>query len=342
MSTAKNGLTYILDDSAGIQRIRRGKAFVYRTSDGKVIQNRKELERIRVLAIPPAWTSVWICPRATGHLQATGRDARGRKQYRYHASWRQQQDETKYHRLAEFGTHLKGIRRRINRALRLRGLPREKVLAAAIRVLDLTGIRVGNAEYAVSNGSFGLTTLRDRHVQIHGESLRLQFRGKSGLHHALEIQDARLARILRRCSELPGQLLFQYLDQEGHSQSIQSADINDCLQEWTKSDFTAKDFRTWAGSVHFLRFAAVASNDDTLVGLIKKVAAELGNTQAICRKYYIHPTLIEGFEAESLTPWIQQNLNGQSQRRHSGLQRDEVLLLKWLRRRTSSHSRKAA
>jgi DNA topoisomerase-1 len=297
------GLRYISDDMPGIRRRKRGKGFGYIDPKGNAVRDPRTLERIRKLAIPPAWTDVWICPTANGHLQATGRDARGRKQYRYHADWRNVRDETKFGRMIAFGEALPKIRERVEKDLSLRGLPREKVIATVVRLLETTLIRVGNREYARQNGSFGLTTLRDGHVDIDGSRLRFEFRGKSGKDHTVEIQDRRVARIVKQCRDLPGQTLFQYLDENGERQKITSEDVNAYLGE----GFTAKDFRTWGGTVlalsALLEIGAVESEKEAgkaVVDTIKQVAESLGNRPAICRKYYIHPIVIETFVAGKL------------------------------------------
>ena len=301
------GLRYVSDDMPGIRRRKRGKGFSYLDAKGNAVTDERTLERIRKLAIPPAWTDVWICPTANGHLQATGRDARGRKQYRYHAEWRSVRDETKFGRMIAFGEALPKIRARVENDLSLRGLPREKVVATVVRLLETTLIRVGNREYARQNGSFGLTTLRDGHVDIEGSKLRFEFRGKSGKEHAVEIQDRRVARIVKQCRDLPGQTLFQYLDENGERQKITSEDVNAWLKETTGEDFSAKDFRTWGGTVLALSFLleiGVCESEKeagkAVVETVKKVAEGLGNRPAICRKYYIHPVVIETFLAGKL------------------------------------------
>jgi DNA topoisomerase I len=296
------GLRYVSDDIPGIRRRKRGKGFTYLDAKGSTVRDVRTLERIRKLAIPPAWTDVWICPMANGHLQATGRDARSRKQYRYHADWRNVRDETKFSRMIAFGEALPKIRERAERDLSLRGLPREKVVATVARLLETTLIRIGNREYARQNGSFGLTTLRDGHVDIDGSRLRFEFRGKSGKDHTVEVQDRRVARIVKQCRDLPGQTLFQYLDDSGERQKITSEDVNAWLNETTGEDFTAKDFRTWGGTVLALSALLEAGAQETekeaskaVVATVKRVAEELGNRPAICRKYYIHPLVIDTF-----------------------------------------------
>ena len=296
------GLVYVSDDVPGIGRLRRGSGFVYRQPDGRRLADAQQLERIRRLAIPPAYTKVWICPLPYGHLQATGRDARGRKQYRYHADWRLARDETKFDRMPEFGAALPRVRAHVARDLAApvgRQVLRDTVIAAIVRLLDTTLVRVGNDEYARSNGSFGLTTLRNRHAAVEGGVLRLRFRGKSGITHEVALHDRRVTRIVRRCQTLPGQELFQYLDEAGDARSIGSADVNDYLRVASGGEFTAKDFRTWHGSVHALqlarRFEASDMADRTPAGanrLLAQVAARLGNTVAVCRKAYVHPHVL--------------------------------------------------
>jgi DNA topoisomerase-1 len=262
----------------------------------------RDLTRIRSLVIPPAWTDVWICPDPRGHLQATGRDARGRKQYRYHPRWREVRDEDKYGRLAEFGRALPAIRRRVARDLGRQGLPREKVLAAVVKLLETTFIRVGNDEYARQNRSFGLTTMRDGHVRVTGSKVKFLFRGKSGVQHELELDDRRLARIVRQCRDLPGQELFQYLDASGRPVDVGSDDVNAYLKEITGTDFTSKDFRTWAGTVLAAQLlcvcepcASATAGKKAIVTAIDQVAKRLGNTRAVCRKCYVHPAVIDAY-----------------------------------------------
>jgi DNA topoisomerase-1 len=286
----------------GIKRRRVGGGFAYKNPDGTPIRDSKMLRHIKALAIPPAWSDVWICPRADGHIQATGRDARGRKQYRYHPRWRAIRDATKYHRLIAFGEALPQLRACLERDLARPGLPRDKVLAAVVRFLETTFIRIGNTEYARQNGSFGLTTLRNRHVQIMGATIQFQFRGKSGIHHTVRLNDRRLATIVKRCQDLPGYELFQYVDPEGQCQTIDSADVNAYLRLTTGQDFTAKDMRTWAGTV--LTACALwsygASTSQTqakqhIVQAIDGVARRLGNTRAVCRKCYVHPSVLDAY-----------------------------------------------
>jgi DNA topoisomerase-1 len=285
----------------------RPKAFRYLTSRGTPAGSRARA-RIRALVIPPAWTDVWICPDPRGHLQATGRDARGRKQYRYHTRWRRVRDEDKYGRLADFGRALPSIRRRVDRDLRRPGLSREKVLAAVVKLLEMTFIRVGNEEYARSNNSYGLTTMRDSHVHVSGSKVRFLFRGKSGVRHELELNDRRLARIVKRCRDLPGQALFQYVDDRGRVVDVGSADVNAYLRETTGSEFTSKDFRTWAGTVLAAKLlcdcepaTSPAAGKRAVAGAIDQVARRLGNTRAVCRKCYVHPAVIDAYLDGSIT-----------------------------------------
>ena len=296
------GLHYSTDARPGIRRLRRGKAFSYVLPGGRRVTDPDELARIRKLAIPPAWREVWISPDPRGHLQATGLDARGRKQYRYHPRWREVRDETKYGRMMAFGRALPAIRRRTQADLRRQGLPREKVLAAVLQLLEKTFIRVGNDEYARTNRSFGLTTMRDGHVRISGSRVKFIFRGKSGVEHDLELDDGRLARIVKQCRDLPGQELFQYRDEAGNVVDIGSADVNAYLQEVTGQEFTSKDFRTWAGTVlaaTILRECDAADSaaraKKNIVQAVEQVARRLGNTKAVCRKCYIHPAVLEAY-----------------------------------------------
>jgi DNA topoisomerase I len=296
------GLRYVNDHEPGLRRIRAGKAFRFEHPDGSAVRDEKTLWRIKRLAIPPAWTEVWICPRDDGHLQATGRDARGRKQYRYHADWRAVRDETKYERTIAFGQALPRIRRQVARDLRRPGLGREKVLAAMVRLLETTLVRVGNEEYAKANGSIGLSTMRDRHVKIDGGTMHFSFKGKSGKFHRVNLHDPRLARIVRRAQDVPGQELFQYLDENGDPQKIGSEDVNEYLRHVAGAEFSAKDFRTWAGTVlaalALAQFAPVATKTQAkknLVAAIEHVAQRLGNTPAVCRQCYIHPAILSSY-----------------------------------------------
>lgn len=295
------GLVYTQDDQPGIRRVRAGRSFRYLTARGRPVKT-VDLKRIRSLVIPPAWKDVWICPDPRGHLQATGRDARGRKQYRYHPRWREVRDETKYGRMIEFGRALPTIRRRTDVDLRRRGLPRPKVLAAVVKLLEKTFIRVGNDEYARDNRSFGLTTMRDGHVKVSGSTVQFLFRGKSGVEHALELDDRRVARIVKQCRDLPGQELFQYRDTRGAVVDVGSADVNAYLKDATGEAFTSKDFRTWAGTVLAAKLLRECDAVDSeararknIVDAIDQVAKRLGNTRAVCRKSYVHPAVIDAY-----------------------------------------------
>jgi DNA topoisomerase-1 len=306
-SAAVAGLRYVSDASPGIARRPRGGSFSYLLPNGLRVREAETLARIRSLAVPPAWRQVWICRRKDGHLQATGRDARGRKQYRYHPRWRETRDETKYGRVAAFLRALPRIRRRVSRDLARPGLPREKVLATLVRLLETTFIRVGNPEYARENDSFGLTTLRDRQVCVRGSRMRFEFRGKSGVEQRVELSDPRLAAIVRRMQDLPGEELFQYVDERGDTRTVQSEDVNAYLQETAGAEFTSKDFRTWAGTVlaaETLRAigpaASCADARRNLARAIGAVAARLGNTKAVCRKCYVHPLILERYLDGSL------------------------------------------
>ena len=296
------GLTYVNDEDPGIRRRRSGVSFRYVAPDGKTVRDAATLDRIRKLAIPPAYEDVWICPDPNGHIQATGRDARGRKQYRYHERWRSVRDETKYARMAAFGRALPQIRARVDADLRRHGLPKDKVTAAVVRLLELTFMRVGNDEYAKSNKHFGLTTLRDRHARFHGAELEFVFKGKSGVEHRTSVHDRRLARIVKSCQDIPGQRLFQYYDAEGHRHPIGSSDVNAYLREITGEDFTAKDFRTWAGTIAAAKALAMQpppANEreakHAVTVCVKATAGLLGNTPAVCRSAYIHPEVLKAF-----------------------------------------------
>jgi DNA topoisomerase-1 len=304
---AEAGLRYVHDDIPGIHRVRAGKGFRYLDPAGKPVTSQATKERIAGLAIPPAWTDVWIAPTANAHLQASGRDQRGRKQYRYHDDWTAMQAETKFGQLAEFGRQLPLIRRQIDADLRKHGLPKEKIVAAALRLLDTTHIRVGNDEYVRENGSYGLTTLRSSHAEINGAAIRLTFTAKGGKEWCVDYRDRRVARVVRACQELPGQRLFQYEDETGTLHPIHSEDINDWLREVTSGEFTAKDFRTWSGSViaaAFLRDAAPPESETevkrAILAAVDAVAAVLGNTRAVCRASYVHPAIVDAFSAGTL------------------------------------------
>jgi DNA topoisomerase-1 len=306
------GLRYLADDRPGITRKRIGEGFTYLDATGRRVRDPARLRQIRALAIPPAWESVWISPLANGHIQATGRDAKGRKQYRYHPRWRATRDETKYHRMLAFADALPRIRARVSADLGRVGLPREKVIATIVRLLETTLIRVGNEEYARTNHSFGLTTLCDRHVEVTGATIAFRFRGKSGVHRELDVRDRRVASIVRKMAILPGHELFQYVDERGEPHTVESGDVNEYLGEVSGEPFTAKDFRTWGGTV--LAAVALRELDSTLAQIeagagrrsraqakkrillaIRLVAKKLGNTPSVCRKCYVHPAILDGY-----------------------------------------------
>ena len=309
MAATRAGLSYVTDGLAGISRRRAGRGWAFYNPDGARITDPAQRKRITSLVIPPAWTDVWICPDPNGHIQATARDARGRKQYRYHPSYRDARDKSKFRRILEFSEVLPDIRDRVERDLRARDLSRRQILATVVQLLDRTFIRVGNDEYARENRSFGLTTLRGRHVQIKGATLRFSFRGKSGVQHDVAITDRRLARIVQQCQDLPGQELFKFLDAAGKRQSVASDDVNAYLRVITGRDITAKDFRTWAGTMlaaRELRAMGPASSqratEKNIVGAIDIVAVRLGNTRAVCRKYYVHPALLQAYQQGRTAP----------------------------------------
>ena len=306
-SAKEAGLRYVSDATPGIVRKRHGKSFRYVGPDGKPVRDAETLARIKSLVIPPAWNDVWICSSPKGHLQASGRDARGRKQSRYHPRWREVRDETKYERMLLFGAALPIIREHVEQDLARPGLPRLKVLATIVRLMETTLIRVGNAEYARENHSYGLTTMRNRHARVSGSKVTFDFKGKSGVRHTIDVNDRRLARIVKRCHDLPGYELFQYLDDDGQVRAVDSADVNEYLHEISGQDFTAKDFRTWAGTVlacsllqEFEQFQSQTEAKRNVVQAIKSVAARLGNTPSVCRKCYVHPAVLDSYFAGSL------------------------------------------
>jgi len=343
-SAREAGLRYVSDDRPGIRRRRAGSGFRYLRPDGSAVKDEPTLRRIKALVIPPAWTDVWIATDPRGHLQATGRDAKGRKQYRYHPRWRAVRDETKFERMLAFGAALPTIRAYVEKDLARHGLPREKVLATVVRLLEATLIRVGNEEYARENRSYGLTTLRNRHLAIHGTELRFEFRGKSGKQHQISLRDRRLAGVLKRLQDLPGQELFQYLDEDGTRRTIDSEDVNGYLREITGEEFSAKDFRTWAGTV----LCAVALREleacpseaeakRNVAQVVKQVSQQLGNTPAVCRSCYIHPAVIEGyFESHANVPLadaLGQQLESAAEDDPVERSSDEAAVMHLLRRR---------
>ena len=336
------------DAQPGIRRQRRGKSFRYVTARGRLVRDDRTRTRIRNLAIPPAWEDVWICRDPRGHLQATGRDARGRKQYRYHDQWRTVRDDAKYARLIAFARALPKIRRRVAVHLRRRHLPREKVLAAVVKLLETTLIRVGNEEYARNNHSFGLTTLHNRHVRTRGSRVRFAFRGKSGIKHEIDLDDARLARVVRGCQDLPGQELFEYVAEDGQVRDVGSADVNEYLREISGADFTAKDFRTWAGTVlaaaalrEFGDFDTEAAAKRSVTQAIERVAERLGNTQAICRKCYVHPAVIDAFLDRSLVKTLKRRADQELRGNLSRLSAAEAAVLALLQERLKREARHA-
>jgi DNA topoisomerase-1 len=339
------GLRYVADTQPGIRRQRVGRHFRYVGPDGQTVRDPDTLRRIKSLAIPPAWTDVWICPRPNGHVQATGRDAKGRKQYRYHPRWRTVRDETKYSRLIAFGRALPHIRQRAEQDMTLPGLPREKVLATVVRLLETTLIRVGNEEYARQNHSFGLTTMRDRHVDVDGTALRFHFRGKAGKRHVVDIRDRRLARLVQRCRDIPGQELFQYVDDAGEHRSIESSDVNAYLRDISGQDFTAKDFRTWAGTVlaawalnEFEAFDSQTQAKQNVVRAIENVAERLGNTPAICRRCYVHPAVIDSYLEGSLLEALKDQIQDELTDALASLPPEEAAVLALLHRRLAAEA----
>ncbi len=330
------GLRYVSDTRPGIRRERRGDGFVYFKPDGTRVEEERTLERIRSLGIPPAWTDIWICTLPHGHIQATGRDAKHRKQYRYHPRWRAVRDGTKYDRMLAFGEALPHLRERVSEDLGKPGLSREKILATTIRLLEITLIRVGNEEYARENGSYGLTTLHNEHVDVTGSTVHFHFKGKSGKEWQVEVKDRRLARVIQRCQELPGQELFEYPGPDGEIHTVSSSDVNVYLREVTGQDFTAKDFRTWAGTVIAFEELSRLTDADTereakhdVVAAIKTVSGRLGNTPAVCRKCYVHPAVLEAYEDPERRPLLAECMAADHSR--SPLPREEAALMCLLR-----------
>ena len=337
------GLRYVSDQTPGLRRRNSGKGFAYISDKGGSCRDAAVLKRIRSLAIPPAWTDVWICGQANGHIQATGRDAKGRKQYRYHPDFREARDSTKYERMVEFAKALPKIRARVAADMARPGLAREKVLATIVHLLETTLIRVGNEDYAKENKSYGLTTLRNPHVQVNGTALRFNFKGKSGKVWRLQIKDRRVAKVIRACQDLPGQQLFQYYDAEGVVQDVASSDVNDYLREITGADITAKDFRTWSGTV----LAAMALQEFEVIddgaktkknvkAAIERVAARLGNTVTICRKCYVHPAIISSYLTGTLMAEMQKAVRAELRSKLEGLSPEEAAVLVLLEKRLAS------
>ena len=348
VSARAGGLRHVSDEKPGIKRERSGKNFRYRNAAGKLVHDAETLRRIKSLVIPPAWTDVWICPDANGHLQATGRDDRGRKQFRYHPRWREIRDETKYARMIAFARALPKIRRRLKKDIALPDLPRNKVLAAVVRLLEVSLIRVGNDEYARENDSFGLTTMRNKHVDVRGSKMQFHFRGKAGKWHDVDIQDRRLAKIVERCQDLPGQELFQFVDDDGGRHDVRSEDVNDYLREVSGQDFTAKDFRTWAGTVlasmalrEFEKFDTKTQAKKNVVAAIEAVAAKLGNTPAVCKKCYIHPHVIDSYLDGTLIETLKQRTENALTKTLRGLPAQEAAVLGLLQQRLTLEARLA-
>ena len=334
------GLRYVHDDRPGIRREAGKDGFRYLDAHGEPVADENTLARIKRLAIPPAWLDVWICPQANGHLQATGRDVRGRKQYRYHPKWREARDEVKYERMLKFGQSLPSIRAEVDRALKLPGLPREKVLATIVYLLEATMMRVGNEEYARTNKSFGLTTLRNRHAKVDGSDVEFSFRGKSGVYHKVKVHDRRLARIVARSRDLPGQELFQYVDEDGETHAIDSSDVNDYLRAISGEDYTAKDFRTWSGTVlaalalqEFEKFDSEAQAKKNIVRAIESVAEKLGNTPSICRKCYVHPAVLDAYLDGAALEVLRERTEETLQEDLHALQPEEAAVLAMLQQR---------
>lgn len=333
------GLRYVSDLQPGIVRKRSGKGFRYIGPDGAPVRDREVLARIKSLAIPPAWTDVWICPNPRGHLQATGRDAKKRKQSRYHPRWREVRDETKYERMLIFGAALPAIRERVEHDLALPDLPRQKVLATIVRLMETTLIRVGNTEYARANHSYGLTTMRGRHVHVDGSTITFRFQGKSGVRHTIDTNDRRLAKIIQRCQDIPGYELFQYVDGNGEHHTIDSIDVNEYLREISGQDFTAKDFRTWAGTVlacmalrELESFDSETQAKKNIVQAIQTVAERLGNTASVCRKCYVHPAVLECYLSGSMAKTFKRHVKQKLAESVHTLRREEFDLMQLLQK----------
>ena len=337
------GLHYAIPKGAGIRRRRAGSGFQYFGTDDKAVRDKETLRRIGELVLPPAWTSVWISPSANSHIQAVGRDARGRKQYRYHPKYRHVRDLIKFDRMRDFGRALPKIRRIVSRDLARKGLPKRKVLAAVVKLLETTYIRVGNEEYADENNSFGLTTLRNQHVQILGDKLKFRFKGKSHQQHDITVEDRRLAGILKKCKDIPGSSLFEYVDDDGQAQIVESGDVNDYLREISGGEFTAKDFRTWGGTCMAASFLLTKCLDQSdketkavLVEVVKDVAGKLGNKPATCKKYYIHPDIMACYSSGTLREFAEKFKD------NKGTQLYEHVVLSLLTPMTRARAKKAA
>ena len=334
------GLRYVSDAKPGLTRLKRGKAFRYAAANGAAVRDAETLGRIKSLVIPPAWVDVWISPWPNGHLQATGRDVKGRKQSRYHPRWREVRDETKYERMSHFADALPTIRERVQHDLALPGLPRKKVLATIVSLMEATLIRVGNEEYARENHSYGLTTMRNKHVEVHGSKITFTFQGKSRVHHTIALNDKRLAKIILRCEEIPGQELFHFLAHDGNPHTIDSSDVNEYLREISGEHFTAKDFRTWAGSVlacmmlkELGPYETVTQAKKNVVEAIKSVAERLGNTPSVCRKCYVHPAVLEAYLGGMSTKEAKEKIEEEIEEHTTALKREELALLELLESR---------
>jgi DNA topoisomerase-1 len=339
-------LRYVSDESPGIRRRKAGSGFTFADPKGKPVRDEQTLRRIKSLVIPPAWTDVWVCPDPDGHLQATGQDARGRKQYRYHPRFREVREQTKYSRMLAFAAVLPKIRKRVEADLKLPGLSREKVLAAVVKLLETTLIRVGNDEYAKSNKSFGLTTLQDKHAAVKGGTVKFEFKGKSGVEHDVDLADPRLAKIVKQCQELPGQELLQYVDDAGQVRDIGSTDVNQYIRDVAGDEFTAKDFRTWAGTVlaamalqELEQFDSQAQAKKNIVRAVESVAAKLGNTKAVCRKCYIHPVVLESYVDGSLLRTLAAKADTKLKRELKSLKPEEAMVLTLLQQRLKQGAR---
>jgi DNA topoisomerase I len=331
-------LVYVKDSVAGIQRVKNGKGFTY-IYDSKPLQGEAELERIRKLVIPPAWENVWICPLANGHIQATGIDLRGRKQYRYHSLWNTLRNETKFHRLLEFGKRLPALRLKIEKDFARKDLSFEKVLAVVLSVMERTYIRIGNNGYEKLYGSYGLTTLKDKHVAVSGDSIKFMFKGKKGVEHDISLKNKKLARAVKECRDIPGKELFQYYGEDGKRRTIDSGAVNSYIQTATGYDFTTKDFRTWAGSVHALQAfrsigEALSATDKkkNIVAVLDMVSKKLGNTRTVCKKYYVHPGLVKLYEEDKLNTYLKELDKIEEPDNASGLTREEEILMKILKK----------
>ena len=340
---AEEGLRYVSDSSPGYTRKRTATTFSYYDKDGKRIIDAAVVRRIKSIGIPPAYESVWICPSPNGHIQATGLDARGRKQYRYHAKWRELRDQNKYEHIIQFAAALPALRDRVAADMKLDGLPRDKVLATIVSLLEKTLVRVGNAEYAEKNKSYGLTTMRRKHVAIGRDVLRFEFTGKSGKRWKLRIEDKRIASIVKRCADIPGHELFKYLDDDGEPRTVDSGDVNAYIKDITGEDFSAKDFRTWAGTVlaalalaEFKKYDSQAEAKRNVVAAIESVSKQLGNTPAICRKCYVHPEILNAYMSGNLVKMIEAKIAQKFKRQYAQLTSDEVMVLAFLRKRLAS------